>query len=60
VNDGVFVCYAPSDNPEIAIAIVVEKGGSGSAIMDIARIIFDHYFVSVDTFLTAPYGELIP
>jgi len=56
VNDGVFVCYAPSENPEIAIAIVVEKGGSGSAIMDIARIIFDHYFVSVDTFLTAPYG----
>jgi len=60
MNDGVFVCYAPSDNPEIAISIVVEKGGSGSAIMDIARIIFDHYFMSIDTFLTAPYGDLIP
>jgi len=60
INDGVFVCYAPADNPEIAISIVVEKGGSGSAIMDIARIIFDHYFVTESTFLAVPYGEMIP
>jgi penicillin-binding protein 2 len=59
-NDGAFVCYAPADNPEIAIALVVEKGGSGSAIMDIARIIFDHYFMTEDTFLVQPYGEMIP
>ena len=60
MNDGVFVCYAPANNPEIAVSIVVEKGGSGSAIMDIARIIFDHYFVTQSTFLAAPYGEMIP
>jgi len=60
VNDGAFVCYAPADNPEIAIAIVVEKGGSGSAIMEIARTIFDHYFVSDGSFLAVPYGEIIP
>jgi len=60
INDGVFVCYAPAENPEIAISIVVEKGGSGSAIMDIARIIFDHYFVTQSTFLAAPYGEMVP
>ena len=59
-NDGVFVCYAPADDPEIAIAIVVQKGGSGKAIMDIARMIFDHYFMSESTFYTAPYGEMIP
>jgi penicillin-binding protein 2 len=60
MNDGVFVCYAPADDPQIAISIVVEKGGSGSAIMDIARIIFDHYFVTEDTFLATPYGGMIP
>ena len=58
-NDGIFVCYAPAGKPEIAISIVVEKGGSGSAVMDIARMIFDFYFRSENSFLTVPYGELI-
>ena len=60
VNDGVFICYAPANNPEIAISIVVEKGGSGSAVMDIARMIFDYYFKAEITVLATPYGELIP
>ena len=59
-NDGVFICYAPANNPEIAISIVVEKGGSGSAVMDIARMIFDYYFKTELTVLATPYGELIP
>jgi len=59
-NDGLFVCYAPAENPEIAISIVVEKGGSGSAIMRIARTIFEHYFVTESTFRAIPYGDLIP
>jgi len=59
-NTGVFVCYAPADNPEIAIAIVVERGVSGSTVMDIARIILDYYFGSEITAFTVPYGELIP
>jgi len=60
VNDGVFVCFAPAQNPEIAVSIVVEKGGSGSAVMDIARMIFDYYFKSESSVLAVPYGELIP
>lgn len=44
MNTGVFVCYAPADDPEIAIAVVVEKGGSGSALIDIARDLLDVYF----------------
>ena len=43
-NNGVFVCYAPYDDPEIAIAVVVEKGGAGSAIATIARDVLDYYF----------------
>lgn len=60
INDGVFVCYAPADNPEIAIAVVVEKGGSGSELMPIARAIMDRYFVSESSFLATPYGQMIP
>ena len=59
-NTGVFVCFAPAENPEIAISIVIEKGGSGSAVMNIARTIFDYYFGTKITAFTVPYGELIP
>jgi len=43
-NNGVFVCYAPYDDPEIAVAVVVEKGYAGSAIGSIARDVLDYYF----------------
>ena len=59
-NDGAFVAYAPAVNPEIAIAVLVEKGGSGSAIMDISRMIFDHHFRTESAVTAVPYGELIP
>ena len=41
-----FVCYAPADDPQIAIAIYVEKGGQGGALGNIARSIFDVYFAT--------------
>lgn len=44
INNGVFVCYAPAYDPEIAIAVVVQNGGSGSGIMSIAKDILDYYF----------------
>jgi penicillin-binding protein 2 len=60
INNAVFVCYAPYSKPEIAISIVIEKGGSGSAVMDIARRILDYYFISEITALATPFGELVP
>ena len=36
-NDGMFICYAPADDPEIAIAIVVERGGSGAKLLSQPR-----------------------
>ncbi|MEG1789334.1 MAG: penicillin-binding transpeptidase domain-containing protein [Oscillospiraceae bacterium] len=42
-NNAIFMCYAPYDNPEIAIAVVMERGGSGSALCPIAREIMDTY-----------------
>ena len=44
INNGVFVCYAPADDPEIAIALVVENGGSGSDILSVAVKLLDYYF----------------
>ena len=32
------------DNPEIAIAIAVEKGGAGATLSPVARKIVDYYF----------------
>jgi penicillin-binding protein 2 len=45
-NNAVFIAYAPADNPEIAVAIVIEKGGAGSSIASVAKTIFDYYFAS--------------
>ena len=39
-----FVCYAPADDPKVAIAIYVEKGAQGGSLGSIARSIFDVYF----------------
>jgi len=44
-NDGMFICYAPADDPEIAIAVVVERGGSGANTAFIAKNILDAYYV---------------
>jgi penicillin-binding protein 2 len=43
-NNGVFVCFAPFDEPEIAVAIVIEKGGSGAALATAAVDILNAYF----------------
>lgn len=43
-DHGAFVCWAPADNPEIAIAIYVEHGASGSNFAGVAEDILDYYF----------------
>lgn len=43
-SNAVFVCFAPYDNPQVALSIVVEKGGSGSELGRIAAEILDYYF----------------
>jgi penicillin-binding protein 2 len=43
-NNAVFVAYAPYENPEIAVAVVVEGGGSGASVVQIARDVFDYWF----------------
>jgi penicillin-binding protein 2 len=43
-SNALFLCYAPADDPQIAIAVVVEKGAWGSNVAPIARDIIDEYF----------------
>lgn len=44
----IFVAFAPYENPEIAISIVVEHGGSGTSVAEIAAEIFRYYFSARD------------
>ena len=42
-NDAIFLCYGPYKDPQIAIAVVVERGGAGANVQFIARQIMDVY-----------------
>ena len=43
-SNAVFVCFAPYDDPQIAVAIAVEHGGSGSELGKIAAQMVTAYF----------------
>jgi len=48
-DHALFIAFAPIENPEIAIAVVVENGGSGSSVAaPIARKVMDFYMLGVD------------
>ena len=43
-NNAVFIAYAPFDEPEIAVAVVLEHGVRGTNAALVAKDIFDAYF----------------
>ena len=43
-NNGIFICYAPYDDPEIAVAIVVARAQAGANLVNIAKDVLDAYF----------------
>lgn len=43
-SNAVLVCFAPYEKPEVALAIVVEQGGSGSTLGQTAVQILESYF----------------
>lgn len=44
LDHALFIAYAPTENPTIVVAVVVENGGSGSGVAaPIARAVFDYY-----------------
>ena len=43
-NNGVFICFGPYEDPEIAVAIVVEQAGAGANITPAAVAILNSWF----------------
>ena len=39
-----FICYAPANDPQIAIAVMMEYGNSGDYARNVAKDILDQYF----------------
>ena len=59
--NSVFIAYAPADDPQIAVAVVIEKGWEGYTGAPVAKEIFDAYFFSGNSKNAAPpdYGTLL-
>ncbi len=59
-DHGTFIAYAPAENPEIAISVVVENGTSAASAA-VARKVLDAYFANKDSGETPTQeGVLIP
>ncbi len=58
-----FVCFAPFENPEVAVVVMIENGGHGNYAAEVARDILVQYFgknevAEVNESVTAvPYTE---
>ncbi len=60
-NDGVFVCFAPYDDPEIAVAIAIERADAGAALASTAVNILNAYFTpSEDGAAVTGENQLLP
>ncbi|MBR6826352.1 MAG: hypothetical protein IKM59_07385 [Oscillospiraceae bacterium] len=54
-----FVIFAPAEDPQIAIAIYLEKGGQGGNLGKIARSILDNYFSETGSVDMVPGENLL-
>ncbi|MCX7711361.1 MAG: penicillin-binding protein 2 [Clostridia bacterium] len=43
-SNALFICYAPADNPKIAVVVVIERGVWGANAAPVARDILSEYF----------------
>lgn len=55
--NGIFVAFAPYENPEIAVCVVVEHGAHGNYVGAVAKAIFDEYFNGKSTNVKVPAEE---
>ncbi len=59
-DHGTFIAYAPADNPEVAIAVVMERGTSGASSA-VARTVLDAYFANKEKGEPpTDYGVILP
>lgn len=61
IDHSIFIAFAPFENPEIAIAVVLEHGNSGFAAGSIVKAALDAYFFSKEvTADTSPSYTVLP
>lgn len=58
-NNGFLISYAPFENPEIAIAVVVETADKGSLTAVVAADIYQYYFSSKTVDSAQGYNQLL-
>lgn len=56
-NNGLFVAFAPYENPKIAISVVVEHGAHGNSIAPAARDVIEEYFKSAQIEIEDEYEK---
>ncbi|MBR4211000.1 MAG: penicillin-binding protein A, partial [Oscillibacter sp.] len=60
-NNGVFICFAPYDEPDIAIGMVIEKGAAGAHLAPTAVNIINAYFEKEPTYaVITGENQLLP
>ena len=60
-NHGVFICFAPYDEPEIAVAIAIERADAGAALASTAVNILNAYFTpDEDSSTVTGENQLLP
>ena len=55
-----FVCFAPFENPEVAVVVMIENGGHGNYSAEVARDILIQYFGSNETTEVNESTQAIP
>ena len=56
-DNGAFICFAPADDPEIAIVVYGEKAAHGSTLGQVAKAIIEVYFDGDDEIGEVAYVE---
>ncbi|MCL2069075.1 MAG: penicillin-binding transpeptidase domain-containing protein, partial [Oscillospiraceae bacterium] len=44
ILNSTFLCFAPADDPQVAVAVVIERGGSGILAAPVAKSLLDAWF----------------
>ena len=60
IVDAWFVCFAPYENPEVAVVVLIENGGHGNYAAEVARDILTQYFGSNQTTQVNESTQAIP
>ena len=58
-SNGAFICFAPMENPEIAVAVYGEKAGSGAYMARVARAVLEYYFGADELSDTVTYENKV-